>query len=188
MNTDFVTGTPAVVGFTNGDHRGRYDGEYGFNDIFHAHHLTHGISEVRTDICKAARDTDVAIEKTGAANSLATEKIGAATAIAIEKIGAASLLAVERTSNENHLAIVQSSNENHLAIVESKHATAMTLADMRADAAKCCCEIKELVRAEGCTTRELVNRLDSDNAKVALQNATAELLALKYHNGNSHND
>lgn len=200
---DFVTGTPAVVGFTNG--YGRHDdGEYEFNDIFHAHHLTHGISEVRADLCKAAGDTHVAIEKIGAANALATEKIGAsnllatekigaASILAAEKIGAASLLAVERTASENRVTVERTANANHLATVEAEHRTALTLADMRAEAAKCCCEIKELVRAENGATRELVNRLDSDNAKVALQNATAELLALKYRtcnngNGNGNND
>jgi len=104
-------------------------------------------------------------------HSLSSDVSNAAksTELATEKTAAAINLAIEKTAAASALMAVQ---------IESRQA--LYAADSRAEAAKCCCEIKELVRAEACATRELISRIDSDNAKVALQSATAELLALKY--------
>lgn len=163
MSVDIVTGTAAVTGFTHsdrnhGDHGGYSHRGYDFNDIFHGSRLADGFHGIAADIRDGDRGTELAVEKTAAANILA-----------IEKVAAAHALAIERTTNENHLAIIQA--ENRLA---------MNQADTRAEMAKCCCEIKELVRSEACTTREVMRGIDADNARVALANATAELLALKY--------
>jgi hypothetical protein len=149
--TDVVNnaGVPSVVSF---DH----NHDYGFNRGWGMGFDLGTYADLVRDINKGAGDTQIAIEKIGAANSLATEKIGAANLLAVEKVGAA----------------------NNLAVVTSQHSLSMQLAE-------CCCEIKALIAEKACHLEGVVRQLDTDNAKLALSNATAELLAIKYQgNGN----
>lgn len=78
------------------------------------------------------------------------ERNVAATNLAIEKIAAASQL----TAFQN---------------------TAQILAAQ----AECCCEIKELIRADGEKTRDLANQIQKENQAMLLVDAKNEILALK---------
>lgn len=98
------------------------------------------LRNVTTDIHQTARDIEVNVEKSGRAAELATEKTAAAT----------QLLAVQ---NAAAVALAQATN------------TAAILAAQ----AECCCELKELIRAENGATRDLINT----NSMAALRDALA---------------
>jgi phenylacetate-coenzyme A ligase PaaK-like adenylate-forming protein len=145
---EIVTGAPAVVGFTNGYHNNGWSHKDTIR--FEAEHLR-----------DAVHDTQVAVEKIGAANSLATEKIGAAAELTAEKIGAA----------------------NALAIQNSMHATAMQMLDfkttMLTTLKDCCCDIKKEVAEVKATVLEV----DAQRVRDDLAATRAELLALRTQNG-----
>lgn len=52
-------------------------------------------------------------------------------------------------------------------------------ADLAAQIAECCCENKELVRAEADQTRQLILKLDEQNLRDKLRKAEEELIALR---------
>lgn len=164
---DFVTGTPAVVGFTNGnDHR--YN--YGWDHAGYAYARSVDAGEQTRDILKDVREnalylreainsSTVAIEKTGAANSLAIEKIGAASLLATEKTAAATQLAIEKTAaanvleNAKNTATLQLQAALNTANLENQAdrnaaaaalAAAQNQAALAAQIAECCCDLKAL--------------------------------------------
>lgn len=70
-----------------------------------------------------------------------------ANAVAIEKVAAAINLNIEKTAAASALKL-----------------------------SECCCEIKELIRAEGEKTRDLANAIERDRQSVLLADAKTELL------------
>lgn len=169
---EIVTGTPAVVGFTNDrDGRNRNRGISDKDQMF-ASNIDAG--ERTRDVLHAIGDAAVAVEKNGAANSLATEKIGAANALAIEKIGAAAVLTAEKIGTAAVLATETQS-----------HALALQMCDLKATLAKeladCCCE----VRRDVADVKATVLSVDANRIRDDLAESRAELLALRYAgNGN----
>jgi hypothetical protein len=163
--TDVINkeGVPSVVSFGD-NYRHGWDNNHnlGFGNQLAFQSLSNDHTDLVRDICKSGGDNAVAIEKIGAANSLATEKIGAAAVLVAEKIGAASLLATEKIGSANVLAVTN-----------SQYALSTQLAE-------CCCEVKALILEQSCKLEGVVRQLDTDKANLALSNATAELLAIKY--------
>lgn len=176
MATDAIVGTGSIVGF---DVNGRDRGSIGVKSLIAAtdrgeqtRDLLHGQRFESEHLRDAIQDVALAVEKVGAAGQLTSEKLGAATQLAIEKTAAASILATEKTAAAAQLFAAQ----NHAAAL--------------AQAAECCCEIKELVREEAGRTRDLVNTIESNRVRDALADAKSEILALRLGaggNGNGNN-
>lgn len=127
--TEMVTGTPAIVGFTNGngyENRGWDHGGYAYARSVDAGEQTR---DLLTAIYTGDRAGELATEKTGAASLLATEKTGAALHVQIANAAAAAAA----TAAANQQAAMMYANTN-----------ASTLA---AQIAACCCETKELIRS-----------------------------------------
>lgn len=152
MSTEIVTGTQAVLGFTNGhhDHRGISD-----KDQMSAYNVDAG--ERTRDVLKAIYDSVIATEKNGAATSLAVEKVGAAAVLTAEKIGAANVLATEKIGAANTLAVQLGFKDAALQLAE------------------CCCEIKE----EIADVKATILSVDANRIRDNLVQCQAELLALR---------
>lgn len=131
------------------------------------------------DFYGSQADQVVAIGK----GELAVEKTAAALGIAIEKTAAATQVAIDNRADQ--LANQAISNFNGLNVAVEKTAAAMALAAalntaaIQAQAAECCCEIKELVREEAGKTRELIQSIQASNLAVQLVDTKNELLAYK---------
>jgi hypothetical protein len=82
--SDIVTGTPAVVGFTNGygNHHGHHN--YGISNKDQLFATSIDAGERTRDVLSAIYNSIVATEKTGAANQITSEKIGAANTLATQ--------------------------------------------------------------------------------------------------------
>lgn len=115
---EIVTGTPSVVGFTNGHHG--YDHGWSAKDNLFAGMIDAG--ERTRDVLSAIADTNVNVEKNGAASSLATEKIGAAIMLSGERLASVQTLALANIG-----------------------------CDIKTQLAQCCCDIKEAVSAVNAT-------------------------------------
>lgn len=154
---DMVTGTPAVVGFTNGCDRGWDRGyNHGVSDKDNMTSWGIDAGERTRDILRHVYDSIVATEKNGAANQLATEKVGAAAVITAEKIGAAAVLASEKIGAANTLAVQLGFKDAALQLAE------------------CCCEI----RKEVADVKATVLAVDANRIRDDLAQCRAELLAL----------
>lgn len=146
--SDIVTGTPAVVGFTNG-HHGHYNHGISDKDQQFASSIDNG--EQTRDLLEAIAATSIAVEKTGAANSLATEKIGAAGVLESAKNAAA--LNVQLAASSAALAQQAAANQQAAMMYANSNASAGVLlatqnqAALAAQIAECCCETKELIRS-----------------------------------------
>jgi hypothetical protein len=151
-----VTATPSIVGFTNG-YGDRYRDCCGISDKDQGYMASVDRGEHTRDILHAIRDTVVAVEKTGAANSLATEKIGAAAVLTAEKIGSASVLAIHEQS---HSLALQLCN---------------TEAKLAAQMVECCCDM----RKDLADVKATVLEVDSNRIRDDLAQTRAELLALR---------
>lgn len=184
MALDAVVGTPSIVGFSDAGRYGNGDGCGGVKWMMNAidrgeqtRDLMHGQRFEAEHLRDSSHDNHVAIEKVGMTGQITTEKIGAATALAVEKIGAASILAVEKIGSANQLQASQ--NFAALQLQASQNAAALAK-----DMAECCCEIKELIRAEGAATREQARSIEAARHAVELVDAKNEILALKLAAGN----
>lgn len=144
--TEMVTGTPAIVGFTNGDNR-RNGWEYG--DYAYARAVDAG--EQTRDLLAATALNGVAIEKTGAANALATEKIGAAgilesaknaAALNVQIAASSAAFGAQAAANQQASMMYANSNASAAVLLATQNAAALA-----AQIAECCCETKELIRA-----------------------------------------
>lgn len=157
--TEMVTGTPAIVGFTNGNDYNRHNG---WDTAAYAYARAVDASEQTRDLLSAIAATDVAVEKTGAAGVLATSVAGAATNLAIEKIGAAGILESAKNSAALHVQMAAiataaaqqtAANQQASMMYANSNASAAVLlatqnqAALAAQIAECCCETKELIRA-----------------------------------------
>lgn len=129
------------------------------------------------------RDVLTAVEKNGAAGILATNVAAGALGVAIEKTAASTNLAIEKTAAATNLAIEKTAAAGMLLAVQNAGASALTAAQNHAlalaQAAECCCEIKELVRADGEKTRDLVSSINAANLATQLVDAKQTILALR---------
>lgn len=148
--SDMVTGTPAIVGFTNGyqDHGNWYHGISDKDQLF-ATAIDAG--ERTRDVLGAIADSIVATEKTGAATALAAEKIGAAGVLESAKNAAA--LHVQIANVGSAAAATAAANQQAAMMYANTNASAAILfasqnqATLAAQIAECCCETKELIRS-----------------------------------------
>lgn len=156
--TEMVTGTPSIVGFTDG-HRDHGNRGWATKDTLFAstvdagertRDVLHGIRDEGSRVVSAVVANGVAIERNGRSAELATEKTAAAAMIDSAKNAAALNLAIEKTSAASILESVKNASAAQLFAAQN-HAAAL------AQAAECCCEIKELIRTEGGQTRDLIN-------------------------------
>lgn len=122
-----VTGTPSIVGFTNGYDNHGYN--YGISDKDQQFASAIDAGERTRDIMSSIYASIVATEKTGAASVLESAKNSAALHVQIANNAAAAAA----TAAANQQAAMMYANTN-----------ASTLA---AQIAECCCETKELIRS-----------------------------------------
>lgn len=123
------------------------------------------------------------VNSNGAANSLATEKVGAANELAIEKtasaIGLANALGFTNTQN----LLISGFKDSRYDACENTNKITMQAAQNHAlalaQAAECCCEIKELIREDGEKTRSLVSSINADNLAVQLADAKNQITLLQ---------
>jgi hypothetical protein len=155
---EIVTGTPSIVGFTNGyDDRGHHH-HYGISDKDQQFAASIDAGERTRDVIDAVYNSIVATEKTGAASVLASEKIGAAAELTAERIGMANLLAINTTSAQNSLA------------------TQLGFKDAAMQLAECCCDIKK----EIADVKATILSVDAHRIRDDLAEARAELLAIRF--------
>lgn len=108
------------------------------------------LREITSDIHKNARDIEVNVEKSGRATELATEKTAAA------------------------LGLQAATGFSAVALAHATNTAAIQMA-----IAECCCETKELIRAEAGATRDLINSIEKDRLTAALSAAKDEINYLK---------
>ena len=159
--SDIVTGTPAVVGFTNGygSHHGHHN--YGISNKDQLFATSIDAGERTRDVLNAIYNSIVATEKTGAANQITSEKIGAAAELTAERIGSANLVAIEKIGAANTLA------------------TQLGFKDLAMQLAECCCDVKK----EVADVKATVLAVDAHRIRDDLAEARAELLALRVRGG-----
>jgi hypothetical protein len=147
----------------------------------------------------------LATEKNGAAGILATNVASGAIGVAIERTSAAgqlatnvagqqvqnlalqqfNLLTVQAATNvaATNLAIQVASSAGLVQAVKDAAAAQLYAAQNHAaalaQAAACCCEIKERIREDGEKTRDLVNSFQATNLAVQLADAKQEVLVLR---------
>lgn len=148
--SDIVTGTPAVVGFTNGnDYNRGYHHNHGISDKDQMFAVDIEANERTRDMLAAAYATNVTVEKTGAANALATEKIGSAGILEAAKNSAALHVQIAATAAAS--AAIAAANQQAAMMYANTNASAAFLfaaqnqATLAAQIAECCCEQKALV-------------------------------------------
>jgi hypothetical protein len=157
--SDFVTGTPSVVGFTNHHDNGRwYQGISDKDQLFAA---VIDAGERTRDVLGAIGDSVVATEKIGAAGILEAAKNGAALHVQLANVSAAAAA----TAASNQQAAMMYANTN-----------ASTLA---AQLAECCCDIKKDIA----DIKATILAVDAHRIRDDLGEARAELLALRFASG-----
>ena len=157
--SDFVTGTPSVVGFTNGyghHDQGRWYQGISDKDQMFAAFIDAG--ERTRDVLGAISDSVVATEKIGAASILEAAKNGAALHVQLANVSAAAAA----TAASNQQAAMMYANTN-----------ASTLA---AQLAECCCDIKKDIA----DIKATILAVDAHRIRDDLGEARAELLALRF--------
>lgn len=135
-----------------------------------------------------------AITERGVAAELAVEKTSAATQVNIEKAAAAGILATNVSSQQIQNFQLQFANAasvqaqtffsaTNLAIEKTAAAAQLSAVQNQAaalaQAAECCCELKELIRADGEKTRDLVSSIQASNLAVQLADTKNQILALQ---------
>lgn len=149
--SEIVTGTPAVVGFTNGNDYNRHNYQYqlGLTDKDQMFAMSIDNGEQTRDLLASVALTSIAVEKTGAANALATEKIGAAGVLESAKNAAA--LHVQIATAASQSAAIAAGNQQAAMMYANTNASAGILfaaqnqAILAAQIAECCCESKALM-------------------------------------------
>lgn len=92
---------------------------------------------------------------------------------------------LEAAKNASAIALAQCTNTAAIQLEAAKNAAAAALASCQNTAAilaaqeKCCCELKELVRAEGASGRDLQRAIESSRQESELRDAKAEVFYLK---------
>jgi hypothetical protein len=149
--TDIVTGTPAIVGFTQGHHGHHHNPGWNTKDELFASTLdlkNQGIVESNLLVGRT-HDVLVAVERTGRSAELATEKIGAASILESSKNAAATQVLVQKTSSDTNLNMAMQHSDSQLIATQNAAAAALAAATntatILAAQAACCCELKALI-------------------------------------------
>jgi len=108
------------------------------------------LRDLTSEVHQNAKSTDVAVERNGRSAELATEKTAAAV----------------------NVALVQ-------GFKDSRYDAAVNTAAVQAAIAACCCEVKELVRAQAADTQLLIRTIESDRVRDQLATANSEITMLK---------
>lgn len=167
--------------------------------------LERSLSEQTRDVIEGVSDVSLTVEKIGAAGVLATNVAAGTLGVAIEKTSAAALLAtnvvgqqiqntllsqfnatnVQQLTFFNALNVQAEKNVAATNLAIEKSAAAATLlatqnhAEALRQAAECCCELKELIRAENGQTRELIRDSETQRLRDALAASQNEVNLFK---------
>jgi hypothetical protein len=165
--SDIVTGTPAVVGFTNGQH-GYNNFQHGWTDKDQGFASVVDAGERTRDILAAIATGLVTTEKTGAASVLASEKVGAANIV--ETVRSTQLLQVQAQSLRAETAAQAERYQiaNTLALSDMRLEQQKQACDIQRDIAECCCKLEARIL-----------EVESNRVRDDLSQARAELIALK---------
>lgn len=115
--------------------------------------LCHAESNLVNNINKGNYDTTLAIDKNGSAGQIATQRVGDSVLVAIERSRAEITLSSQVIGAKQELLAAQNA------------------ASIAAALAACCCELKELARAEGSASRELARDIEARQVRDELQDA-----------------
>jgi hypothetical protein len=163
--SDFVTGTPSIVGFTSGYGHNDYGRWYqGISDKDQQFATSIDAGERTRDVLGAIADSVVATEKIGAAGILEAAKNGAALHVQLANVAAAS--AAQAAANQQAAMMYANTNASTLA----------------AQLAECCCDIKKDIA----DIKATILAVDAHRIRDDLNEARAELLAIRTrgHGGN----
>lgn len=156
------------------------------NNNHHGYHHNHGISDKDATRFEASRNVE-ATYNTSHATAIAVEKTGAASALATEKVGAAAILdASKNTANILLSAQLAATNSNNAIATGFKDAAILSLTQHQialAQAAECCCEIKEKIAEDGEKTRILMQQFNTasllaESTKLANENTLLRFRAI----------
>lgn len=160
-----------------------------------------GSAATQVGIERVGAALGVNVEKGVAALGVAIEKIGAANEVAFKenlfelaKLNGQNEL--ENAKNYGNIQLLQEKNYGHIQILSEKQTRIIEVEGLRntkaielqadrntaaiqAAIAACCCENRELTRAEGAATRDLIRELDNNRTREALSDAKSEILALR---------
>lgn len=175
-----------------------YDGHRGLFDLLLSNQIGSGFRDALDATNTAAQNTILETARQGSTNLGSTERNGGEVRSSVERNGGDTRAAVERNGGEVRASIDRSFFETRNAmdrmsgdlsrdhsdirrdVSESKAALQLQgcqdSARISAQLAECCCEIKELVRAENGNTRELIRDTDSNRLRDALAAAQQEVL------------
>lgn len=144
--TDIVTGTPAVVGFTHGDH-----GNHGWSDKDMQYAASVDRGEQVRDIIRDVGSSAAGVLAAAVANGVAIEKNGRSTELAVEKTAAANILENAKNAAAINLNVEKIHTANQLEAAKNFAAVSLQAttfhADLASKMAECCCELKALVIA-----------------------------------------
>jgi hypothetical protein len=170
-----ITATSSIAGFASGGSDHYFN--YGISDKDQGYQATVDAGERTRDILGGQRISDgvnyhghtatqVAVEKTGAANVLAAYQTTGLLQVQAERIRAESALQMERARTE----LSEQASRYHIA-------NTMAMSDMRLEQQKQACEIEAKIAACCCDIKETVRQIESDRIRDDLAQCRAELLA-----------
>jgi hypothetical protein len=159
-----------------------------------AERLKDSFAEGLDSVLEQIAGTVVAVERNGRSAELATEKTAAAGQLTTEKVGAAVASAnASNFANTQNMLVTGFKDGRYdsatatAAILhgqvegfkDGRYDAATNTAAMQAAMAKCCCELKEAIHAEGTDTRDLINAIDGRRADRDLVDSKNEVAMLK---------
>lgn len=176
-------------------------------DLILSNQIGGGFRDTLSSIHTNTANVTAAVDRAGLAAVTETARNGAANLAAVERNGGETRTSVERNAGEinAHMDRVQiallgelcdirkeaSDNKADIMLDACKNTHALTLqaaqnaADASRQLAECCCEMKELVRAENTATREQIAANEQTRLRDALNAANQSLLLLRVGNGDN---
>lgn len=115
--------------------------------------ISHAENNLLNNVNRVGYDTSLAVEKTAAANQNSTQRVGDSVLVAIERSRAEVALSGQINSAKMELLAAQN------------------FAATQAALAACCCELKELIKSEASSSRELARDVESRQLRDELQDA-----------------
>lgn len=168
-----------------------------------------GFRDTLSSIHTSTENVTAAVDRVGLAAVTETARAAATNLGAIERNGGETRTSVERNAGEinAHMDRIQiallnetgdirkeaSDHKGEVMLDAAKNTHALTLqaaqhtADISRQIAECCCEMKELVRAENTATREVMASNEQNRLRDALNAANQRLLLLRARDGDSDN-
>lgn len=134
--------------------------------------LSHFETNVINNLNRSTYDTLLSVEKTAAAGQNATQRVGDSVLVAIERSRAE--VALSGQINAAKIELLAAQNFARVELLASQNFSAT-----QAALAECCCELKELVKAEASAGRELARDIEARQVRDELQDAKLALALSK---------